>query len=287
MPEKKNLGNLVEDIHSVFVDGHEVNEEYLELFAENCKEILRRVVSEVDSDEDPTLRMSILGTPDRKLWYNFKYPKETQRSISPELRINFAYGHILEEFLLFLIRQAGHEVTHEQHEVEVDGVLGHLDCCIDGVPTDIKSASQYGFKKFADGTLLQGDDPFGYVHQISGYANAMGKDEAAFVAINKNKGDIAVLKVDDFFIENTEERIKNVRSVLSSEVPPKRCYGDEPDGEGGNRKLTMPCVFCPHKFKCWDGLRVFQYSNGPRYLTRVSNTPRVPEVTHGYKDALK
>lgn len=281
-----NLGTLLVDIHRIFEGPHEPSEENLDLFAQNCKEILRRAVSEAGTEMDSTLRMSTLGTPDRKLWYSLKYPLEANRSLSAQQYINFCYGHILEEFLLFLIREAGHEVTHEQEEVEIDGVVGHLDCCIDGVPVDIKSASQFAFKKFQDGDLLRGDDPFGYVQQISGYANALGKKEAAFVAINKNRGDITVLRVNEFFIEDTKERVKHVREVIEMDEPPERCYGDESFGKSGNRTLAMPCVFCPFKFKCWDGLRAFQYSDNVKFLTKVVVTPKVPEVTDGYKDAF-
>jgi hypothetical protein len=231
--------------------------------------------------------MSNLGTPDRKLWYSFKKPLESSRSLTAENHINFCYGHILEEFLLFLVREAGHEVTHEQEEVEVSGVVGHLDCCIDGVPTDIKSASQFGFKKFQDGTLLRGDDPFGYIEQISGYANALGKNEAAFLAINKNKGELALLNVPDIFINNTEDRVSHVKDILEKDTPPPRCYDDMPHGKGGNRKLSMPCVFCPFKFDCWENLRAFQYSGKVEFLTETPVEPKVPEVTAGYKDTLK
>ena len=49
-----------------------------------------------------------------------------------------------------------------------------MDCKIDGVVTDVKSVSTYGFKKFKDGTLAY-DDPFGYVAQIKGYAYSEGQ----------------------------------------------------------------------------------------------------------------
>lgn len=287
----KNLRTLLQDIHKIFEGEHEVSEENLEKFAENCKEILRRAVQDAGTDQETTLRMSNLGTPDRKLWYSFKKPMENSRSLSAENHINFCYGHILEEFLLFLVREAGHEVTHEQEEVEVSGVVGHLDCCIDGVPVDVKSASQFGFSKFSDGSLLHGDDPYGYIEQISGYANAMGKSEAAFLAINKNKGELALLQIPDIFISNTEQRVEHVKEVLESDTPPPRCYNDEPQykssKDNGNRKLAMPCVFCPFKFDCWENLRAFQYSGKVEYLTQVVNTPKVQEVTAGYKDVLK
>jgi len=288
---KKNLGSLLSDIYGIFENTHEVTEENLDLFASNCKEVLRKAVKEAGSDQQTTLRMSNLGTPDRKLWYSFKMPSKSSRSLTADNYINFLYGHILEELLLFLVREAGHKVTHEQDEVSVSGVVGHLDCCIDDVPVDVKSASQYGFQKFSDGSLLRGDDPFGYIEQISGYANALGKTEAAFLTINKNRGELALLRVPDIFISNTEKRVEHVRDFLEDETPPERCYPDEPQYKNaknnGNRKLAMPCVFCPFKFDCWDNLRAFQYSGKVEYLTEVAREPKVADVTAGYKDKIK
>ena len=84
-----------------------------------------------------------------------------------------------------LTKAAGHSVEAEQEEVTVEGVLGHQDCIIDGVLTDIKSASSFAFKKFRDNKLAE-DDPFGYIAQISAYATRRGDKEAAFFAIDKN-----------------------------------------------------------------------------------------------------
>ena len=284
---EKNLGTLLDDINGIFEGECEVSEDFLELFAQNLKDTLRRALTEAGTERATTLRMSNLGTPDRKLWYSLKDPMRSSKGLSAREHINFTFGHIIEEYLLFLVRQAGHDVTHEQEEVEIDGIVGHLDCCIDGVPVDVKSASDYGFKKFSEGTLLSGDDPFGYIHQISGYAKALGKDSGAFLAMNKNRGTIALLEVDGFFLENTEERIKHINEIMDHDTPPTRCYSDEPMGKGGNRKLTMPCVFCPFKWECWGDLRVFQYSGGPVYFTEVASLPKVPETTSAYRDVTK
>ena len=50
--------------------------------------------------------------------------------------------------MLLFARMAGHDVTEEQKELELDGVKGHKDATIDGWVCDIKSASSFGFKKF-------------------------------------------------------------------------------------------------------------------------------------------
>ena len=44
---------------------------------------------------------------------------------------------------IILTRAAGHEVTDEQKQCEVNGIKGHMDK-IDGIVTDVKSVSTYG-----------------------------------------------------------------------------------------------------------------------------------------------
>tara|TARA_B100000085_G_scaffold108968_1_gene99442 strand:- start:239 stop:922 length:684 start_codon:yes stop_codon:yes gene_type:complete len=226
--------------------------------------------------------MSQIGKPDRQLWYELKSPVEPA-PIDGQTKLKFIMGDILEALLILLTDLSGHKVTEQQKEVEIDGVKGHKDCRIDGTVVDIKSASSYAFKKFKEGTLHT-DDPFGYIAQISGYAEAGKDEEAAFFAIDKSSGEMAVMKVEPIRMINAKQRIGNVKNFISSDIPPARCYPDEEDGKSGNRKLAIGCVYCPFKEDCWKdanggrGLRKFQYSNGIRYLTQVGKVPDVKEV---------
>jgi hypothetical protein len=70
-----------------------------------------------------------------------------------------------------------------------------MDCKIDGVVTDVKSASTYGFKKFKDATLAF-DDPFGYIDQIKGYAKSEGETQVGWLAMDKANGHLTYLKYD-------------------------------------------------------------------------------------------
>ena len=192
-------------------------------------------------------------------------------------------GHLLEALLIVLTQAAGHTVEGQQDEVEVEGVLGHQDCRIDGVLTDIKSASSFAFKKFKDGTLSD-DDPFGYLSQLSAYATKNGDKEAAFFAIDKNSSELAVLKVHSIEMIDAPSRVRVLKDVVQKDTPPEKCYTDTADGTSGNRKLVIGCVFCAYKKECWkdanngEGLRAFKYSNGVRYLTNVARTPDVEEI---------
>jgi len=170
---------------------------------------------------------------------------------------------------------------------EVDGVKGHKDCRIDGTLVDIKSASSYSFKKFKDGSLTT-NDPFGYMSQISAYAESAGDNSAGFLAVDKSTGELAYMPVESIQMINASDRVKHLKDVVKSSSPPPKCYPDEPDGKSGNMKLAIGCVFCGYKEHCWSdanqgrGLRKFKYSTGIRHLTQVHKTPDVEEVTNAF-----
>lgn len=281
----KTLETLPADIYSLLEpDSHyEPSEEGLEWFANNLKDILRLRLAE-HTRREHSLRFSMLGKANRQVWFD-AHPDENNppEPMVPKTYLKFLYGDILEQLLLLLAKEAGHEVTHEQAEVSVDGVKGHIDAIIDGTVVDVKSASSFGYAKFANRTVTS-DDPFGYVAQLSGYANVLtpGKD-AAWLAIDKVSGDICVSPLSKFVIagHKPEDRIAELREVVAMEAPPALCYEPVPDGKSGNMKLSTPCSYCAHRFRCHPGLRGFAYSSGPRYLTTVAKTPDVPEITFG------
>lgn len=276
----KRLDDLPADIFALFdpKESHVVDEDNLESFAENLKDLIRTRFVERERTNS-ALRFSSFGRPDRQLWYQAH--SDEREEMSAKTYFKFLYGDVIEQLILFLAKEAKHEVTHEQEEIEVDGVKGHIDAIIDGVVVDVKSASPYSFKKFETGGLFS-DDPFGYIGQLSGYASVLTPEEGgAFLAFNKVDGDINLLRVGPSITNDfvPSERIAHLRDVIASPNPPPRCYDDVEDGKSGNRKLIVNCSYCAHKFKCWDGLRAFAYSNGPKYLTQVNKTPDVPEFT--------
>ena len=280
------LETLPTDVYNLFnpdVD-HEVDEKNLDAFCENVREMFRSRLRKQQEARSP-LRFSALGKPNRQMWYEGHPEEGTKEAMLPKTYLKFMYGALIEEMLLFLIKEAGHEITDEQREVEVNGVKGHIDAIIDGVVVDVKSASPYGYKKFEQDTVTQ-DDPFGYVYQLSGYAHELTpKKPAAWVAFDKVAGDICVSELKPIVIEHHEPapRIEELKEVLENDEPPKPCYEPVPDGKSGNMKLPVGCSYCAHKFRCYKDqgtpLRGFAYSTGPRYLTKVAKEPNVPEIT--------
>ena len=283
------IDTLIKDIYNMLEEG--INTEQRDnwslmcQFSDSIRDSVSQAIKEGQREKSQaSLRMSQIGKKDRMLWYDIKSDiKPTD--INGSTKIKFIYGHMLESLLILLTQLAGHKITENQKEVTVEGVKGHKDCRIDGMLVDIKSASPYAFKKFKDNTL-HNDDPFGYIAQISGYAEE-GKDtEAAFFAIDKSSGELALCNVDSIHMINAPDRIRHLKNVIASDIKPERCYPDEADGKSGNKKLSIGCAYCPYKKDCWSdanngkGLRVFKYANGNRYLTQVHKTPDVEEISY-------
>jgi hypothetical protein len=294
---KKTIDTLVPDIYELFTGSHEASDELLDEFCENLKGLIKDKLKQACHDSEPMLRMSVIGQPDRKLYFDLHEEKTTENFAevkNPEKFLKFLFGDMVEQLLIFLIKQSGHTVTHAQEELEHEGVIGHTDGAIDGVPSDIKTASGWAFRnKFATGKIIHGskeDDSFGYKEQLAiyrdklleKYPDEIDPDKAGWLVFNKETGEILWLDIDPLMLPDAESRIKHLKNVVTKDKPPEeKCYYPVPDGKSGNMKLHNICAkFCKHKHKCWEGkLRAFKYSDGVRYLTKVEKCPTVEELT--------
>jgi hypothetical protein len=277
---KRSLKTLPEDIFSLFDPAfdHVVSEDNLEAFCVNMKEILRSRLRQ-PAPRGAVLRFSALGKPDRQLWMEANLTGE-EEAIPNKTYLKFLYGDVVEQLILFLVKEAGHSVEMEQAEVQFNGVKGHIDAKIDGVIVDVKSASSFGYKKFKEGTVEQ-DDPFGYVSQLAGYADVLTPGrEAAWLAFDKSSADVCVATLSSSLIKDSPPgpRIAHLKAVLESPEIPVRCYEPVPDGKSGNMKLAIGCSYCKFKKRCFPEARTFIYSTGPRFLTHVERLPDVYEV---------
>lgn len=281
----KSIHTIVSDVYALIEHGVDVPDDAVQALSDTLASVIKdRIEGYKDNKKKPhTLRMSNVGKGARVLWYDQR--DDVSFTPTPADKIKFLYGDIIEELLLFLVKQSGHIVTDEQKEVKLNGIVGHIDCIIDGAVVDAKSVSPFSFDKFSRGSLLDyGQDPFGYVSQLSGYAEALGCDDAGFLAMNKSTGELAFLELDELTRTDTGERIHSLKKAMKSDQPPERCYVDEEDGKSGNRKLGKNCSFCRHKEECWSdtndgkGLRKFKFARGYKYLTKVEKKPKLEEV---------
>ena len=286
MKNKKTLDTLVQDIYEVIEvlnedEAIDIPEDMYEQFGRDMEDALRHWATPIDRPKNG-LRMSNIGRPLRRLWYDLNTEQEKEQIDAPTF-IKFLYGHLLEVLLLFFVRLAGHVVESEQKEISVSGIKGHMDSVIDGEVIDVKTASGYAFKKFKDGTLAQ-NDSFGYLSQLAGYEKAEKTNNGGFLVMNKETGELTVFIPDDLEKPNITHRIKEVKQAVQKKTPPEYCYPPIPDGVSGNMKLPRDCTWCPHKFECHkdandgQGLRTFNYAKGRVYLTQVEKLPNVQEV---------
>lgn len=283
---KKTIDTLVQDIYQAISPLTEnkqikVNDEDIDKFGKAMASALKHWATPQPRDTS-TLRMSNIGKPSRQLWYDLNAEQVPQQLASSTL-IKFLYGHLLEEVVLFLVNLSGHKITDQQKEVKIKGIKGHMDCKIDGEVVDIKSASNFAFRKFKDGTLPN-KDSFGYLAQLAGYEEAEQSTGGGFLAINKESGELSLFKPQSLDKPNIKQKIDTLNKQLKKKTPPARCHAPVPNGSYGNMQLPTECKWCPHKFVCHKdanegkGLRTFKYSTGLTYLTKVVRLPKVEEV---------
>lgn len=282
----KNINTLVEDINQVIKGKGGWTEAVNEYFMQTMGEAATRRLTPSTEPRAKTLRMSNIGSPcKRKLWYYLNLP-EHEQDLPAHTHLKFMYGEIIENLILSLAKAAGHTVEGEQDEIVVDGIVGHRDAVIDGVTIDVKSASSPSFKKF-EKNELRVDDPFGYIQQLTGYVYGAKDDPlvtdktgGAFLVMDKTLGHICL----DYYDLTPElhlfpSRLVATKMMATMKTEPHREFDPVPDGKSGNMKLPAACSYCDYKWNCWKGLRGFAYSNGPTYLTKVINLPKVPEFT--------
>lgn len=272
-----NIDTLVPDIQRLFDDGAVLSENTLTVFSEAIKNNTSERFKEYGKERTPSLRLSNIGKPLRQLWFELRGVKG--EPLQPDAKLKFLYGDMIEDLLIMLAIEAGHEVTDLQKEVEVDGVRGRIDAKIDGVLIDVKSASTYSFSKFKDRSILE-NDPFGYIAQLAAYSAALGSMDAAFLVVDKTLGHLCLCKFskEELLEYNVRERIRLVRQVVSSSDMPPCCCEPVFEGKSGNKKLPVQGSYCAYKRHCYPELRTFLYSYGPVYLTEVVREPKVYEV---------
>lgn len=266
------MSKIVEDLYK-YLEGYEqVSEKECKKLAQALTDV---ITNKLATYRKPSLSMSSIGKPLRKLYMDLKYPCKPDG----KARLKFLYGDILEVLVLWLIEQSGHKVKDCQKQVEVEGVLGSIDAVIDGNLKDIKSCSPMSYKKFAQGTLPD-NDPFGYCGQLSGYNSVLKTKEPGFIAINKVTGEVCEYNPSvDFDLPDPKILINKAKTVLKDNKPPiSPCQKPEPHGKSGNLVVPKCCHFCPHLKRCWKKLRAFEYSTGIEYFVHVEKEPNVPEI---------
>ena len=103
---------------------------------------------------------------------------------------------------------------------------------------------------------------------------------------DKSSGEICLTPVHQMEMDNAKNRVKHLKGMVRHTSVPDKCYSPVPDGESGNLKLAIGCIYCNHKRECWSdanqgkGLRAFKYARGLNFLAQVSKEPKVEEVVN-------
>lgn len=233
--------------------------------------------------EPPRLRLSGMGTRCPKaLWHSIHTPAEAE-PLPAWAEFKFAFGDLIEALAIQLAKAAGHEVTGEQDELELDGIKGHRDAVIDGAVVDVKSCSSRQFIKYKQKTIEQ-NDGFGFLSQLDGYAVASAddplvtiKDKAYILAIHKELGHVCLYE-HRVRSDSIRQRVAECKRVVGRNTPPTCTCGTVKHGASGNVRLDVRASYEPFKYCCNPNIRCFLYSDGPVYLTEVRRLPDVIEV---------
>jgi len=280
----KTIDTLVEDIESVIYGQGGWNKSVAEAMGKSIADTANKRFSK---PQEPRgyLSLSSIGTPcKRKLWYKINKPGFGE-PLDAKMLLKFFYGDMIEELILAMVEASGHTLAGSQDRLTVHGIRGHRDAVIDGMTVDVKSCSPFAFKKFKEGDL-RGNDPFGYISQLSSYVYAAkddplvtDKNRGAFLAIDKVNGEIC-LDVYDFTeeLKTKEQEMLAAKELVAGDIPTERISPVPASKSSPNTKLDKSCQFCEYKKACWPNLKMYQYSYGIEYLVHVEKPPKVPEV---------
>lgn len=280
----KTLGTLVHDIEQVLLGLGGWDKAASKYLGEQISQVADQRLSDVQMPRN-YLSLSSIGTPcTRKLWYKVNMADKGE-PLSAESIGTFFYGDLLEALIIALAKASGHDVQGEQSRLDVHGIKGHRDCVIDGITVDVKSASKYGFQKFATHSLRE-DDPFGYISQLSSYVYA-GKDdplvtnktEGAFLVVQKDRFKLCLDRYDfTHELGKKEQEIEYAKAVVKGPIPEARVPPVPQSKTSPNTMLDVSCNYCEFRKICWPEARTFAYSTGYQHLVKVVTEPKVSEI---------
>lgn len=193
------------------------------------------------------LGASILGKEcERQLYFDYNDPILNQ---DPRIERIFNMGHLLESYVIALLKFSGYKVHHVDGENDAqfgfkDGkIAGNIDgvIIIEDHPhlLEIKSASDKRFNEMVKKGVKISDHV--YFVQMQIYMHYMELDKALFVAINKNNCEIHTELVS-YDRMTAEYYIKRGRELVELQEPPAVKY---------KSSAYLACKFCNYRERCW------------------------------------
>lgn len=284
-----DIATLVPDIYAM-LQKREGTDLVLDEWAKHGANMTNHIHTAISENTRPARSPDVIYASEigkkcvRQIWYRM-YTPSVGLDTKPWTKFKFLYGSLIEESVLALAKAAGHEVRAEQAEVFFalpNGwmVKGRLDAIIDGVVVDVKSMAPYSFGAVQKAGFNETTDKFGYRAQVDFYARCMtsGK-QGQILGVDKVNGHLGLFPVRNWATDRDMRiGLTNLTDKLDVGVLPDRAFEDEEKGLKGNRGLCTECSYCEFKKQCWPGLRGFAYANGPMWLTKVVDEPKVKEI---------
>ena len=215
------------------------------------------------SREDFRLRMSNIGRPTCQLWFEKNKP-ETALPKPTTFVMNMMLGDIVEAVFKGLLTESGvdyddtDKVTLKVGDSNDTRISGSYDLVMGGAVDDIKSASDWSYKnKFESYDTLKKSDPFGYIGQLTGYAQASDKRAGGWWVVNKANGSFKYVPAAIDMRKELTKLKETVEKVNENKF--ERCFEAVPETyrgkPSGNMVLNDNCKFCDYRFECWPNMK--------------------------------
>ena len=230
--------------------------------AEVADAVIRQFGSGKSRDEF-RLRMSNIGRPTCQLWFEKNKP-ETALPKPTTFVMNMMLGDIVEAVFKGLLTESGvdfddtDKVTLKVGDSNDTRVSGSYDLIMGGAVDDIKSASDWSYRnKFESYNTLKKSDPFGYIGQLAGYAQASDKRAGGWWVVNKANGDFKYVPAAIDMRKELTKLKETVEKVNENKF--ERCFEAVPETyrgkPSGNMVLNDNCRFCDYRFECWPNMQ--------------------------------
>ena len=295
MTKPKRIDTLILDIYALLGDSNKDlvfnTAEVEKLGFRMAQHVMDEIKDPDRSDRAPTnvYVTQLTSNCPRRRWYSRNAEKHGIKSekIRGENRFKFLYGDLIEESVLFLAELAGHKVERRQERLTKEytsgmdtyTLVGRIDAIIDGVLVDVKSMESFTYDKFERGEY---DDKWGYGNQLYVYDEMLGEgvvSDRMILGINKLNGKMHLSRLEKDSSFKLKVAIEDATASDKNKVMADR----QVINKSGMDCLGTMCAYCPFKVDCYKnegGLRVYAYSEGPRFVVGTpAKEPKVPEVT--------
>ena len=259
-------------------DGLTIDEAWIEEAGEEFKAALRKQLT--PQERDFRLRMSNVGKPLCQLQHGAMGSEKKRKNYN--FKIQMLIGDAVECITNIMLKIAGANITGGKNQVELKlgetVVKGEDDIEIDHKVYDVKSCSPWAFdNKWAKGySGLKESDDFGYVGQLTGYAQAQEKELGGWIVVNKSDGRVAVVeaevsetekKMNLFMMEHHADQIAKGTPLARQFEPIVDTFRGKPTGL---KRLTKSCEFCDFTKACYPTAKLMAHpkseaKNPPMY----------------------